>query len=76
MSRIRDTRSDHNVNVLLELLPFDLTKKLVQSYFECADYFKELSEYKVKQLESGEKAEQGTMDLMGIHSSTLPYTCH
>lgn len=47
------------------MLPFDVHKKLVQSYFECADYFKELLEYKVDQLARGEKAEEGTMDLMG-----------
>lgn len=37
----------------------------MRSYFECADYFKELSEYKVTQLECGEILEPDTMDLMG-----------
>lgn len=37
----------------------------MKSYFECADYFLELSEYKIQQLESGETTEKGTMDLMG-----------
>lgn len=50
---------------LLKLLPFDEHKKLVQSYVECSEYLKELCDYKVHQLERGEKAENGTMDLMG-----------
>jgi len=37
----------------------------VQSFYECSDYFRELSEYKLQQIEQGEKAEDGTMDLMG-----------
>jgi hypothetical protein len=57
---------DYHANCPSEMLPFDVHRKLVKSYFECADYFKELSEYKVEQLKNGEKAEEGTMDLMGI----------
>jgi hypothetical protein len=60
---------DTKTNNLLELSPFKVNKKLVQSYFECGDYFKELSENKVRELEYGETAEKGTMDVMG--NSTL-----
>jgi hypothetical protein len=37
----------------------------MQSYTECEDYLRELSVKKVQQLESGETAEKGTMDLLG-----------
>jgi hypothetical protein len=39
---------EHIIILLLDMLPFDVLKKIVRSYFECADYFKELSEYKVE----------------------------
>jgi hypothetical protein len=42
-----------------------VNKKLVQSYLECGDYFRELSKNKAKELEDGEIAEKGTMDVMG-----------
>jgi hypothetical protein len=54
-----------NINKFTEQSPFELHKKLVQSFFECGDYFRELSEYKTHLLERGETAEKGTMDLMG-----------
>jgi hypothetical protein len=54
-----------NANHLSERSPFRIHKKLSQSYFECGDYFKELSEHKVREFERGETAEKGTMDLMG-----------
>ncbi|KAE8444471.1 hypothetical protein EG329_000562 [Mollisiaceae sp. DMI_Dod_QoI] len=50
---------------LLEKSPFDLHKKLLRAYSECTDYFSELSEYKLQQIERGETAEKGTMDIMG-----------
>ena len=37
----------------------------MQAFIECGDYFKELSEYKSKQLACGVSAGKGTMDLMG-----------
>jgi hypothetical protein len=37
----------------------------MQAFIECGDYFKELSEYKSKQLAGGVSAGKGTMDLMG-----------
>jgi cytochrome P450 len=65
LSKSAATTISYTTNVLSDMLPFNAHKKLVKSYSECADYFKELSEYKVAQLERGEKAEQSTMDLMG-----------
>ncbi len=65
LSESSDAVPEHTIDHLLDMLPFDVPKKIVRSYFECADYFKELSEYKVEQLERGEEASQGTMDLMG-----------
>lgn len=56
---------DPDTNKLTEQSPFELHKNLVQSFFECGDYFIELSEYKAHLLERGETAEKGTMDLMG-----------
>ena len=55
-------------NNIIGLLPLQVTKKLMQSYSECADYYQELFNYKVKQLGSGETTEKGTMDLMGNNS--------
>lgn len=49
----------------LEQSPFSFHKKLMTAFTECGDYFKELSEYKSKQMASGLSAEKGTMDLMG-----------
>lgn len=48
-----------------EKSPFGLHKKLLRAYFECGDYFRELSEYKIQQIDRGEAAEKGTMDIMG-----------
>ncbi|TVY51968.1 Cytochrome P450 3A9, partial [Lachnellula suecica] len=50
---------------LLAKSPLQIHKKLVQALCECSDYFKELSEYKIQQIERDEKAADGTMDLMG-----------
>ncbi|KAF8850616.1 cytochrome P450 monooxygenase-like protein [Acephala macrosclerotiorum] len=50
---------------LLKKSPFELHKKLLRAFFECTDYFTELSEYKLQQIERGEKSEAGTMDIMG-----------
>lgn len=50
---------------LLKKSPFELHKKLLRAYSECNDYFSELSEFKVKQLEHGETTAKGTMDVMG-----------
>ncbi|KAE9375772.1 cytochrome P450 monooxygenase-like protein [Stipitochalara longipes BDJ] len=50
---------------LLEKSPFKLHKKLLRAFAECHDYFSELSEFKIKQLERGETTEKGTMDVMG-----------
>ncbi|KUJ13200.1 cytochrome P450 monooxygenase-like protein [Mollisia scopiformis] len=49
---------------LLKKSPFELHKKLGQAYFECKDYFTELSEYKLRQIERGE-TDEGSMDIMG-----------
>jgi hypothetical protein len=49
----------------VEQSPFSFHKKLITAFIECGDYFKELSEYKSKQMASGLSAEKGTMDLMG-----------
>jgi cytochrome P450 len=73
LSMLKISTSSSHINSILELLPFELHKKLVQSYFECADYFKELSEHKVKQLASGEKEDTGIMDLMGISGNYQLY---
>lgn len=56
-------------NTVVGLLPFPVTKKLMQSYSECADYYQELFNYKLNLLESGETIEKGTMDLMGMGPS-------
>ncbi|KAF4618135.1 hypothetical protein G7Y89_g14973 [Cudoniella acicularis] len=50
---------------LLRKSPLNIHKKLVVCFDECADYFKELSEYKKEQFAKGEKADDGTMDVMG-----------
>ncbi|TVY36928.1 Cytochrome P450 [Lachnellula subtilissima] len=50
---------------LLEKSPFQVHKTLIQSFHECSDYFRELYAYKLQQIEQDEKAEAGTMDLMG-----------
>jgi hypothetical protein len=50
---------------MVEKSPFELHKKLLRAYTECNDYFSELSEFKIKQLERGETTEKGTMDVMG-----------
>lgn len=50
---------------LLKKSPFELHKKLLRAYSEYSDYFTELSEYKLKQIERGEVEEKGTMDIMG-----------
>jgi hypothetical protein len=68
LSKLRTWALDAITNNLLELSPFKVNKKLVQSYFECEDYLKELSENKVRELECGERAEKGTMDLMGSYT--------
>ena len=52
-------------NDLAGILPFQITKKLMQSHSECANYYEELYDSKAKQLESGETVDKGTMDLMG-----------
>ena len=58
----------HDTNNLLEQSPFEIYKKLVQPFYECGDYFRELSKYKVNQLECGEIAEIGIMEFMGNYS--------
>ncbi|CZR52843.1 related to cytochrome P450 3A7 [Phialocephala subalpina] len=50
---------------LLKKSPFELHKRLLRAFCECTDYLTELSEYKLQQIERGEKAEAGTMDIMG-----------
>jgi hypothetical protein len=55
----------YNPDTPPEKSPFHVHKILIQSFHECSDYFKELSEYKVEQIEQDEKAVDGTMDLMG-----------
>jgi len=54
---------------MIEKSPFDLHKKLLRAYAECHDYFSELSEFKIKQLEQGVTTEKGTMDVMGQYVS-------
>jgi len=38
----------------------------MKAYFECSDYFSELSDYKLQQIKLGETTEDGSMDIMGI----------
>ncbi|KAH8815558.1 cytochrome P450 monooxygenase-like protein [Xylogone sp. PMI_703] len=61
-------------NWVLEKSPFKSHKAISQAYSECGDYFKELSEYKIKQLALGEEAEKGSMDLMKplVEASEVP----
>ncbi len=37
----------------------------MKAYFECGDYFSELSDYKLQQIKLGETTEEGSMDIMG-----------
>jgi hypothetical protein len=63
---------NHNTDDFLGLLPFQASKKVIQSYSECGDYYNELFEYKARQLGSSETGERGTMDLMGKSLSSRP----
>lgn len=58
---------------MTELSLLKVNEKLVQSYFECGDYYKELTETRVKEIASGEAAERGTIDVIG-NSITHPPT--
>lgn len=49
---------------LLELSPFDIHKKVISGFREMGDYFLELEDYKMSQIEKGDTMD-GTMDLMG-----------
>ncbi|KAG4441548.1 hypothetical protein IFR05_002933 [Cadophora sp. M221] len=50
---------------LLKKSPFEVHKKVLQAYFECGDYFRELAEDKAQKMELGEDPEAGVMDIMG-----------
>lgn len=62
---IVNTCDAHLLMPSIEASPFKIHKEVMQGFYEVGDYFAELANLKLRQIETGD-VDEGTMDLMGI----------